>query len=134
MNSQNISNNQNFNANELPDLSSIYPEIFYRLQPYIIMMCDQLDAYYGDTMPNQDLIDQITENIYRDILEMYPDIAEYAREKEREMQQQAQPTVAEVITRRPRVYSRGFRRRGLLRDLLDILFLSELFRRRRRSY
>lgn len=130
MNNHNMPSNQNPSLDQMPDISNIYPEIFYRIQPYIIMMCDQLDAYYGNGMPSQEMIDQITENIYRDILEMYPDIAEYARE--REMREQSQPTAAEMITRRPRIYSRAFRRRGLLRDLIDILFLSELYRRRRR--
>lgn len=129
---QNINTNPNIMGNQMPEISNVYPEIFYRLQPYIIMMCDQLDAYYGNTMPGPDMMDQITENMYKDIQEMYPDIAEYAREQENK--EKTEPAISEVIARNPRIYRRGFRRRGLLRDLVDILFLSEFSRRRRRFY
>lgn len=121
------------NGMEMPDLSNIYPEIYYRLQPYIIMICDQLDKYYENNMPSQDMMDQITENIYHDIIEMYPDLIEYA--KIYENNENPEPAKSsEVITRMPRIYRRGFRRRGLLRDLVDILFFSELTHRRRRYY
>ncbi len=125
-------NNRNMNGTAMPDLSTVYPEIYYRLQPYIIMVCDQLDRYYGDKEPNQETIDQITENIYQDIIDIYPDLLEYARAYENN-NNTGTMKVSEVITRSPRIYRRGFRRRGLLRDLVDILFFSE-FNRRRRKY
>lgn len=106
----------------------VYPEIFYKLQPYIMMICDQLDSY-GDTMPNQEMIEQMTDNIYSDIMEMYPDIAEYVRNYESNS-----ASSAETIARVPSFYRRRYRRRGLFRDLIDILFLSEFHRRRRRRY
>jgi hypothetical protein len=125
-------NNQNINKSEMPDLSSVYPEIYYRLQPYINMILDQLEAQYGDSAPNSEMMDRIAESIYNDIIEMYPDIAEYA--KQYENKEKTEGTLAEVITRSPSFYRRSFRRRGLLRDLIDILFLSEFYRRRRRYY
>ncbi len=121
------------NGMEMPDLSNVYPEIFYRLQPYVLMICDQLDKYYEDNMPSQDMMDQVTENIYHDIIEMYPDLVEYAKIYENNDNTEAMKS-SEVITRTPRIYRRGFRRRGLLRDLIDILFFSEFNRRRRRYY
>jgi len=106
----------------------VYPEIFYKLQPYIMTICDQLDVY-GNTAPNQDMLDRITEGIYKDILEMYPDLAEYVREQEKK-----ENSAVETISRSGS-FGRRYRRKGLFRDLIDILFLSEfLGRRRRRHY
>lgn len=106
----------------------VYPEIFYKLQPYIMMVCDQMDAY-GNSVPNQDMLDQITDGIYKDILEMYPDLEEYVREQE-----QKETGAIQTISRSQGRFGRRFRRRGLFRDLIDILFLSEFFGRRRRRY
>ena len=105
----------------------VYPEVFYKLQPYIMMVCDQMDAYNG-AMPNQNMLDQMSDNIYSDMMEMYPDMSDYVREQESRA-----GDYAETITRRP-YYGRRFRRRGLFRDLIDILLLSEFHRRRRRRY
>ena len=117
----------------MPDFSNIYPEIFYKLQPYILMICDQMESYYGNNVPNQEMLDQISENIYMDLMEMYPDLKEYARNYEKK--DIAETTLAQVITRNPRFDGRGFRQnRGLMRDLFDILFFSEFFRRRRRFF
>jgi len=85
--------------------------------------------------PNMDMVQQITDNIYDDVVKMYPDMAEYARNNENE--------TAAVFERNtnddpppfgPGMFNRRFRRRGLFRDVIDILLLSELFRRRRRPY
>lgn len=112
----------------LDEYRVVYPEIFYKLQPYIMMVCDQLDVY-GDSMPTQNMIEQMTNNVYSDILEMYPDIAEYVRESEN-----SGKNSMETITRPRRYYNCCYRRRGIFRDLIDILFLSEYYRRRRRRY
>ena len=103
----------------------VYPEVFYKLQPYIMMLCDQLDTF-GDTVPNQSMIEQMTDNIYNDVMDMYPELNEYARGFD--------DRAAETIARTPGFYGRRYRRRGLFRDLIDILFLSEFHRRRRRRY
>ena len=122
------------------DLQMVYPEVFYKLQPYILMVCDQLETY-GYTMPTQQIAQQMTDYIYDDVMRMYPEIGEYVKDYEQETE-----PVAEVFNQFPGGYSRGyfgrsqpffgrgFRRRGLFRDLIDILILSELFNRRRRYY
>ena len=51
----------------------VYPEVFYRLQPYIMMVCDNAEAN-GITMPTQEMIETITDNIYEDIVRSNPDI------------------------------------------------------------
>jgi len=125
-------NSNNINKMEMPDFARIYPDVFYKIQPYIMMICDQMDSYYGDTPPSQEMLDQISENIANMLMEMYPDLQEYAREYEQRAD--ADQTVSEVITRSPFFRGRRFRRRGLFRDLIDILFFSEFFRRRRRPW
>lgn len=112
-----------------------YPEIFYKLQPYIMMLCDQMDTF-GSAMPNQEMIEQMSDNIYEDLLRMYPDLADYVRSHDNAMPEEEE--AVEVITyggfRPGGRRRRPFRRRGLPRDLIQILLLSELARRRRRYY
>jgi hypothetical protein len=123
--------NTQYSQQELNDLMAnnvVYPEIFYKLQPFVMMCCDQMDSY-GNNMPNQEMLDQMTEGIYNDVCRMYPDIAEYANAYDKNAS--TDPEVINVING---FYGRGYRRRGLLRDVIGILLLSELFRRRRRFY
>lgn len=116
----------------------VYPEVFYKLQPYIVLVCDQMDTY-GTMMPTQEMVEQMTDSIYDDVCRMYPDLAEYA--KSHENAESNNPHNPDGFRRDPRFFDRDFRffrrpfrRRGLFRDLIDILLLSELFRRRRRYY
>jgi len=125
-------------AAAIEEYRMIYPEVFYKIMPYIMMACDQLDAY-GDSMPNQEMMDQMTENIYRDMMEMYPELSDYIREYENRENNNSNnenknSNTAQTITRFPGYYRQRYRRRGLFRDLIDILFLSEFHRRRRRRY
>lgn len=104
-----------------------YPEVYYKLQPFVFAMCDQMGGYM---MPTQDMVDQMSDDIYMDVTTMYPDMAEYAREYE---------VGASVETSQfGRDFDRGnrgrFRRRGVFRDVIDILLLNELFRRGRWFY
>ncbi|MBW7571992.1 hypothetical protein [Caproiciproducens faecalis] len=123
----------------------VYPEIFYKLQPYIMLVCDQMDTF-SSLMPTQEMVEHMTDSIYDDVCRMYPDIAEYTREYEKRAKDDP-PDPPDppagfgrgfgrgfgMFEREPR-FGFGFRRRGLFRDLIDILLLSELTRRRRRFY
>ena len=124
--------NQNdiMNGNGMQDLSATYPELYYRLQPYISMVLDELDLNFGDDMPNREMLEQITERIFTDILEMYPDLEQYLGDQSTFSNDNSKDA-ADAITRSPR-YRRRFRRRGPLRDIIDILFFSDFYRRRRR--
>jgi hypothetical protein len=105
-----------------------FPEIFYKIQPYIMMVCDQLDAF-GSTMPSQEMLDNIVDSIYDDICKRDPNLAEYLRNQEANPAMQSAKPDAD-----PPPYGWRFRRRGIPRDLIEILLLSELFGRRRRYY
>lgn len=118
----------------------VYPEVFYRLQPYIVMVCDEMDTF-GSEMPSQVMIEQMTDSIYDDVCRMYPDLADYAKEKGETI-----PTVEmygmdsdhdhdhDHDFDRDDFFRRRFRRRGIFRDLIDILLLNEFFNRRRRRF
>ncbi|WP_312692085.1 hypothetical protein [Caproiciproducens sp.] len=113
----------------------VYPEIFYKLQPYILLACDQMDTF-SPLMPTQEMVDQMTDGIYDDVCRMHPDIAEYARDYDRKAKDDP-PDPPMGFGRGFGMFGRGpfglgFRRRGLLPDLITILLLSELSRRRRR--
>jgi len=107
----------------------LYPEIFYKLQPFIMMVCDQME--YSSVMPNMEMVQQMTDGIYDDVSQMYPDLVEYMRSND-QMANDDPPENRGFD--RDRRFGNRFRRRGSFRDLIDILLLQELFRRRRRFF
>jgi hypothetical protein len=122
---------------------TVYPEMYYRMQPYIMMVCDKMDANNMD-MPSQEMVERISDSIYDD-MRKNPDIAEYMQSQDQAASDGAAPSFASIAVQGPYGYydydpymfrfdRRDFRRRGLSRDLIEILLLSELFRRRRRRY
>ena len=108
----------------------VYPEIFYRVQPFIMNVCDQMDACYYMN-PTQEMMDRMSDGIHDDLCQMYPEMAKYDNN---ETNQDAEQSVTDVISGGPFFFRRDFRRRGLLRDLIGILLFSEFQRRRRRYY
>lgn len=108
-----------------------FPEIYYRLQPYVMMACDQMDLK-DSTMITQDLLDNISDSIYDDIGKRDPTLAEYVHSQESAAN--SNPVVQTATFGDPGMFGWRFRRRGLFRDLIDILLLSELFGRRRRRF
>jgi hypothetical protein len=141
---QNVANQMN-KASNMPNMTgtlanqAVFPEIYYKLQPHIMMVCDQMDAF-GNGMPTQEMVEQTTDNIYDDVVRMYPDVAEYANKTDNGTMPEARPA---IIADYGFGYGPGygyrpgygrFRRRGVLRDVIDILLLQEFMRRRRRPY
>ncbi len=120
----------NINAamDETMAYEAVYPEIYYRVQPFIMSVCDQMEAY-GGVMPSAEVIERIADNIYADVITMYPDMSEYiggavgsdARFRN-DSSGYAQPVISPY-------YRRRFRRRGVFRDFVEILLLNEIFRR-----
>ncbi len=104
----------NADMNTVMAYEMVYPEIYYRVQPFVMGVCDQMKAY-GGVMPSSEVIGNIADNIYTDVMTMYPDLAEYVGGD-------AVPTITPFY--RPR-----FRRRGFFRDFVEILLLNEIFRR-----
>jgi hypothetical protein len=109
-------------ANEAMEFRMVYPEIYYKIQPYVVMMCDEMDAY-GTGMPSQEMLDQMTDRIYDNLCRLYPELNESVEETAKEVN----------VLISPYRYGRR-RRRGVLGDLINILLLTELFGRRRRRF
>jgi hypothetical protein len=110
----------------------VYPELFYKLQPFIMMACDQMESYsFGTMIPTQDMIEQFSDNIHEAVCRMYPDIADYAESADRKSNGEL-PVIAGLgqgmFDRNYDMFSRRFRRRGILRDLIGILLISDLNR------
>lgn len=99
-----------------------YPEIYYKVQPYVMMMCDEMEAY-GAMMPTHEMVEEYTDRIYDNVCKMYPDMGEWGN---------AMETIAPFNN--PLPFGRGRRQRGPFRDLITILLLTEMFGRRRRYY
>lgn len=56
----------------------IYPEIYYKIQPFVIFACDQMESCRH--MINQSMLDQVGDDIYTKVCAMYPDLEEYANQ------------------------------------------------------
>ncbi|MBN7773185.1 hypothetical protein [Clostridium aminobutyricum] len=112
-----------------------YPEVYYRVQPFVMCICDQMDSY---GMISQDMLEQATETIYNNVWLMHPDLMEYAdpynaMKSDVETQQRNN----DYYRDRGRNFSPGyggFRRRGLFQDFIYLLLLNEVFRRGRTIY
>ncbi|GEM_PF-6866916 len=121
--------NSQSNVSPMMAYQMSFPEIYYKLQPYVLMVCDQMDL--GSSMPTQDMMDRISDSIYDDMCKRYPDLAEYAHSQDDKAN--SDPVIQTArFGDDPPPFGWRFRRRGVFRDLIDILLFSELFRRRRR--
>ncbi len=136
--------NQMYMPASMPNMAgnnaSSYPEIYYKLQPHVMMMCDQMDAY--GMYPTKENMENAANQMHDNIMKNHPDIAAYAKDSEKKMldtMPEARQTIVSDYGYGYRgygddSYGRGFRGRGVLRDIIDILLLSEFYRRRRRPY
>lgn len=111
-----------------------FPEIYYRLQPYIMMVCDHFNSFLV-AMPSQDQLDTIADSIYDDVCKRNPGMAEYLQNQASKDDPPDPKNDPDPMFDFDPPFGRWrFRRRGLPRDLIEILLLSELFNRRRRFY
>jgi len=107
----------------VPDFSGgmghvpMYPDIYYRIHPYVSQVCDRMDNPYM-LYPSEAQVESMINECYDQCVRAMPDLYTYPDIKEGEGAEASQ-----IIRRRP-----------LLRDLIGILLVAELFRRRRRRY
>lgn len=108
--------------------AATYPEIYYKLQPYLFLVHDSF-ASIGRN-PTQDELDQISDTIYDDICSRDPDLKMYLEKYESQDPPADDPPPRGGFRGgfRPG-FGFGFRRRGLGRDFIDALLLAQLFRR-----
>ena len=104
---------------------AMHPEINYKLEPFISSTCDAIGL--SGVMPTQQDLDDITDDIYDEFCQMYPDMADYMKANDNDSNKpEAVPAQFIVGGYRPRGYGR-FRRRGIGRDLISSLLLARLF-------
>jgi hypothetical protein len=96
----------------------MYPDIYYRIYPYVHRTCDRMDNPYM-SYPSEAQVESMVDDCYDACVKGMPDLIQYADLKTEEAKE---------------VDASQFRRRPLLRDLIAIILISELFRRRRRIY
>ena len=94
----------------------MYPEIYYRIYPHVHRICDRMDNPYM-YYPSEALVESMINECYDACVREMPDLIHYADLKAHETDS---------------IDAAQFRRRPLLRDLIAIILISELFRRRRR--
>lgn len=104
---------------------ALYPEIHYKLKPFIHVTCDAIQA--SGMNPTQEDLDEITDNIYDDFNKMHPEMENYMKaDNDGEDPPDAVPTIAYGGRYGYGYRYPGFRRRGLGRDLIGALLLGEL--------
>lgn len=111
--------NQIKSSQQTMNCNLVYPEIYYKVQPFVMFACDQLQS--GGNTICQAALDQVGESIYTNVCIMNPDLEEYAS---------TYPTQAQTQSVSATQRNGGlFRRRGVFQDFIDILLLNELLRR-----
>lgn len=105
----------------------IYPDVYYKVQPFVMMACDEMDAY-NMGVPAHDMVRQISDQIYNDVVRVHPELAE-----DDDYQEMSYEAAVAYNMEGPYAETQRFRgrRRGVFRDLILILLLNEIFRRRR---
>lgn len=116
--------------NENMSYQCVYPDVYYKVQPFAMMACDEMDAR-GGGMPTCDMIRQISDQIYEDVCRIHPDLAEQDDYHRMSDEAASAYNFMESFAEAER-FNRGRSNRGFFRDLLDIMLLNEFFRRRRR--
>lgn len=109
----------------------MYPEVYYKIQPYVMMACDEMDIYDDYEMPSHEMIMQMSDRVYDDVCKMYPEYADYDHYREMSYEAAEAYNLAGNIEQQ-----QYYRRGGIFGDLVTIVLLNELFgrRRRRRRY
>ncbi|SFP58342.1 hypothetical protein [Caldicoprobacter faecalis] len=98
----------------------MYPEIYYKIYPYVCRICDEMDDPYV-LYPSQTQVEDMINRCYDLCVKEMPELEEYAGVK-----------MQEKLDAENLQFER--RRMPILRDLIAIILLSELFRRRRRFF
>ena len=108
----------------------VYPDVYYKIQPHVMMVCDEMDDYDDYEMPSHEMIRQMSDRIYNDVCRIHPEYAE--PDHYRGMSYDALAAYNLIDNVESQQFSRG----GIFGDLITIVLLNELFgrRRRRRRY
>lgn len=110
-------------ADASPTPPAVNPDIFGRLLPEIDVACDEL-IRSGVRIPTRETVEVMTKRVYDNVVNKYPDMAEFAR-----MYDRYYPYVqGEKIT----MFGVEIQATGAFAGLLAFLLLAGFFFRRRR--
>lgn len=104
----------------------IYPDVYYKVQPFVMMACDEMDACNCES-PTYDMVRQISDQIFEDVCRVHPDLMERDQMQGMSMEAAAAYNMPGSI-----VNTQQWNRGRFFNDLIDIVLLNEIFRRRRR--
>ncbi len=120
-----MNNYEDYMPNQYPEMMEYepmqYPEVYYMVNPMVEQRLDMMDQSYNAAMypyPSPEMVDKMSEDIYKECMEKYPE-----KMKEYENQMPNNET-----------NQRYRRRRGLFGNLIPILLIRNLLRRRRYGY
>jgi len=101
-----------------------YPDIYYMLQAHVLAACDRFEAMHGGPLTKRHLKD-LSDALFDNIARIHPQLvgSDYN-------ENDAVAAVSAIPVQQQ--YQSGFRARNLLRDILEILLISEYYRRIRR--
>lgn len=105
----------------------IYPDVYYKVQPFVMMACDEMDAC-NCGMPSAELVRQISDQICDDVWRMHPDLMDWDQYQGMSYEAAAAYDIPGNLVEAQQRRRRG----GFFRDLVTIILLNEFFRRRRR--
>ncbi|MDO4297850.1 MAG: hypothetical protein Q4C59_05135, partial [Lachnospiraceae bacterium] len=101
-------------------LQSMYPQAVQEILPYIEEACDKME-YEGsmmfDEMPDRNMVRQISDGIYEQVRDIYP-------------MENAQEEPDEVLSMQYQGRRRNPPRQNLLNDLIQVMLLQDMHRRR----
>ena len=100
----------------------LYPEIYYKVEPYILSACDEMSSF-GSGMPTKKAISAMSDKVYSQVMDAYPELRMY----------DAQGINANGADKGGVSNNKvsAARRNSLLGDFLDVLLIYELIGRRR---
>jgi len=98
----------------------MYPDIYYKVYPYVCKVCEDGDNPFT-IYPTQVQVESMINECYDLCVKAMPELEEYS-----EMKIAEKADFETIVRERPR--------RPMLRDLIAIILLFELFRRRDRNH
>jgi hypothetical protein len=102
------------------DCYTMYPDVYYKVQPHIMVICDEMDSY-DCMMPSHEMMEEMIQRLREDVLRVHPELEDYCVCTRMSHSAENHPEAQQFFGG------------GFFGDFLSILFLQELFHRRGRG-
>ncbi|WP_066497682.1 hypothetical protein [Abyssisolibacter fermentans] len=106
------------------DFNIQYPEIYYRIHPSVVQCIMRYFSSYNalNQMPDEDQLSVMVDEVYSEVVREYPEINKDIKE---------QKSLIRTKYAQNRPY---YGRKRLLKDIISIIIIGELMKRRRPPY